>query len=560
MERHQTLKTKMKTQNSSILILAALFVALLVTGCGRKDEPDAPKSMVVALENTIVTLDPMRATEVFSGRVVTQIYEGLVGLDDKGEVIPLLAKSWEHSESYDSWTFHIRSDVAFHPHPKVAGGGARTVTAGDAAYCLTRLVSAESPFAFALLDVLEGAMAYNSGDAESVSGIKVVDDHTLEIHLTLPDPFFLNRMTSQVFGIYPPEAAQLGPDVFGNELAPGTGPFRLVGQRSDERARLERNPDYWREVSGNLESVEFRVVQSDSIRLMDLRNGHIHWASLPSEQMREVFTPDSLQAGEPVFNRTWRDGFDYARFSTLNSHFLALNNENLDEPFRRAISLAINRREIVDTATFGAATVAPGPLPIAIRGYEPSYIKDIHDLDAAKVALAESIFNVDEDRLEILVHGKEGARAVGELIQNQLQALNLRVDLVELDFNEVFMRQIQGNFEGAVFFFEYVFSTPAPILENFFTPGRVPNIWNFDNPEFTEGVQQMRELKNLDELNRAARVLEETLVDHAASAFLFQKQNIILHTDEVSSVRVNSHSMPLLWETRMERRTESARK
>ena len=543
----------MKPKN---LLLSALLVGLAVAACfmvmrpGK--QPDASVTCVVALESSINTLDPMRATEVFSGRVVTQIYEGLVGLDAQNQLVPVLAESWSVSDDHKVWTFKIRPGVQFHRHPALAKGEARTLKAGDAAYCLTRLLNKESPFAFALLDVVKGAPEYNAGKAQFVAGITTPDDATLRVELISSDPFFLNRMTSQVFGIYPAEAAQLGPDRFGTEVAVGTGPFALVGKRRDDNARLDRNPHYWKSDRGNIEKLEFRVIQNNALRLADVRNEHVDLAWLQSEQMREVFTDESLRTDNAVMRADWAKKFGANRFSTFNSHFLALNNDKFDEAFRRAVSFAVNRAQIVNAVTFGSAKAAPGPLPLAMHGFEAAYASDIYNVETAKAALAQSRFNPQNDVLEILVHDREGARAIGELIQTQLQPLGIRVQLVQLDFNEVFTRIIQGNYHGAIMFLEYVFSTPLPILDNFFTPGKLPNLWKFNNPEFNGRVAAMKSIQDPVTMNREARNLEKTLVDRAASTFLFQRQNVVLHNNRLSGFLIDGHSMLQLGQARME--------
>lgn len=536
----------------AIFAVVALIVAGLISFRPAPQTEATDVTCVVALDSNIVTLDPMRATEVFSGRVVTQIYEGLVGLDEENRIVPVLAESVTPNDDHTIWTFKIRPGVKFHPNPAIAGGKSRTVTARDAAFCLTRLVSKESPFAFALLDVVKGAPEYNGEKAESVSGITVIDDTTMRVELVISDPFFPSRMTSQVFGIYPPEAAELGPDRFGTEVAVGTGPFMLVGNRRDDNAQLKRNPDYWREEAGNIQNLEFRVIQNNALRLADVRNRHVDLAWLQTEQMRDLFTRESLSERAFELRDEWADMFMVSPFDTFNTHFLALNNERLDENFRRAISFAIDRNRIVDSVTFGAAKAAPGPLPLAINGYEPAYARDIFDIETAKQALAASQFDPAADSLEILVHDREGARAIGELIQNQLQPLGIRVQLVEMDFNEAVARIIQGNYSGMVMFLEYVFSTPLPILDNFFIPGKFPNFWRYDNPEFTVRVSDMRKLQEPTAMNREAQALEKIVVDQAASAFLFQRQNFLIHNKALTGVRLDGHSMLHLGAARLE--------
>jgi len=542
---------KPKTLLISALLVGIIGAATFMVTRSSKWTTNHP-TCVVALESTVNTLDPMRATEVFSGRVVAQIYEGLVGLDAQNSLVPVLAESWSLSDDHKVWTFKIRSGVQFHRHPAIAGGQVRILKASDAVFCLTRLLNKESPFAFAMLDVVKGAPEYNAGKAKSVTGITAPDDMTLRMELVSSDPFLLNRMTSQVFGIYPAEAAQLGPDRFGTEVAVGTGPFVLVGTRRDDNVRLERNSRYWKSEHGNIEKLEFRVIQNSALCLADVRNEHVDLAWLQSEQMRDVFTDESLRTTVPVMRPDWAKRFVVNRFSTFNSHFLALNDDKFDEAFRRAVSFAVNRGQIVEAVTFGSAKVTPGPLPLAMHGFEPAYATDIHDVEKAKAALAQSRFNPQNDALEILVHDREGARAIGEMIQAQLQPLGVRVRLVELGFNEVFTRIIQGNYQGAIMFLEYVFSTPLPILDNFFTPGKLPNLWRFNNHEFNDRVTAMKSLRDAVAMNHEAQSLEKVLVDRGASAFLFQRQNVVLHNTRLSDILIDGHSMLHLGEAKME--------
>lgn len=541
----------------SKLVFAALAAAILVVGAvvflQQAPKTDGRKTAcIVALDSSVNTLDPMRATEVFSGRVVTQIYEGLVGLDADNRIVPVLAESFTPNNDHTVWTFKIRPGVQFHRNPAIANGEARSVTAKDAAFCLTRLLSKESPFAFTLLDVVKGAPEYNGEKSDAVAGITAVDDLTLRVELVVSDPSFPSRMTSQVFGIYPPDAAQLGPDRFGTEVAVGTGPFMLVGNRRDDNVQLKRNPDYWQKLPGNIQNLEFRVIQNNALRLADVRNRHVNLAWLQSEQMRDVFTEESLRSRSFTLRDEWARNFAIQRFDTFNTHFLALNNERLDENFRRAVSFAIDRNRIVDAVTFGSAKVAPGPLPLAMHGYQPAYPGDIFNIETAKAVLAASKFQPATDSLEILVHDREGARAIGELIQNQLQPLGIRVQLVELDFNEAVSRIIQGNYSGMIMFLEYVFSTPLPILDNFFLPGKFPNFWRYNNPQFTERVLAMRKTPDPAAVNSEARELEKILVDQAASAFLFQRQNVLIHDKRLFGVLLDGHSMLHLGSAKME--------
>ncbi len=167
-------------------------------------------------------LYPLDITEVASHRIANQIYEGLVKLSQKDlSVVPALAESWKPNEDATVWTFKIRQGVKFHDD-ECFGGKGREINAHDFKWCFDNLCTA-SPhnqwFDGTFKGRVKGASEYYQSTKDKkplpggVSGVKVIDDYTLEITLDQPFAGFLNILVIQGCYLFPKEAlAKYGAD------------------------------------------------------------------------------------------------------------------------------------------------------------------------------------------------------------------------------------------------------------------------------------------------------------------------------------------------------------
>ena len=532
---------------------AALLVAagLWAAGCGAEPEPrGAVNELIVAADNDVTTLDPIRSQEPYSLRVIGQIFEGLVTLDADNALQPVLAERWSHNETYDTWTFEIRRGVHFHEDDVFGEPRTREVTADDVAFSFQRLVSPESYPAFVLADTLAGVPEFQAGESPDVAGITVAGPHTVEFRLQQPDPAFLHRITSPWFTVFPREAVELGPDVFGRTMVVGTGPFRLVS-RTDTEVVLDRNDSYWRPVEGDVERLVFRVIRNEQLRLSELRNGRLGIMALPPTLMPAVVDPDRPPArdGAVALRPDLAETFEALAFPTFNSHFVGFNCERLDVHLRRAISLAIDRREVVAAITRGGGVLAAGTVPRGLLGYQPPYENDVHDLERARQELRQSAFDPDTDQIELLVHEQHSSDLLGQLLQAQLARLGVELEIQQLDYNTVVDRMIRGDTEAFVLALEYVFSAPEPILHNIFHSSKipVPNFWHYANPTVDAALDRLRAVGDRQTANRLARDVERRIIDDAPAAFLYQSRHVVVFRNDLAGVAYNGHGTPLLW-------------
>ena len=199
-------------------------------------------------------LYPLNVTEITSQHIASQVYEGLVKLSQSDlSILPSIAEKWEKNSDASQWTFHLHKGVKFHDDPCFSGGKGRGVTAKDFAYCFEKLCTAgpeNQQFAATFKDKVVGANEFfqstevNQPLKEGVSGVKVIDDYTLQINLLYPLAGFLNILSTPGCWVYPKEALEK----YGIEMRArcvGTGPFQVKSIKEGEVVILERNPNYW---------------------------------------------------------------------------------------------------------------------------------------------------------------------------------------------------------------------------------------------------------------------------------------------------------------------------
>lgn len=506
---------------------------------------DTKAMLQIGLETEITSLDPAKTLDPHVSRIVGQVFEGLVGLDENNEIVPLLAESWESNAAGDSWTFQIRSGVKFHESEVFGPNKSREVTAEDVVFTFNRIFSKESQIGFVLDGVIKGTAKAKEGQA--LAGVKAVSPMSVQIDLESPDPLFVNRLTSVLLSIVPKEIETLDSGVFGLAKTIGTGPFRVASVNQSE-AILMRNQTYWRKTGGNIQKLSFRVIKNEQLRLQELKNSQLDLVRVPVA-LADGIVSGTDSNGALQLKGDWQQ-FNHSVVRTFNVIFLGLNTTKLDLGFRRAITLGVNRSEIAQLAPGGLIEPAMGPIPLGMKGYTPAFENDIMDLNASKAALTDSASVSKRDNFEILVHEKDGAEQVGQLIQAQLAQIGIQATITKLDYNTVFQRAISGEFDSFIIGFEYIYGTPGPIVSMLFSPQNipVPNLSRYDNPKVNALLDGYKTAKDIAVANDLAQQIEREVVTDPPAAYLFQNKMLLLYPRKLSGVKVNGHSVPLLWE------------
>ncbi len=332
----------------------------------------------------------------------TNIFESLVYLAPDYQIEPLLAESWEFVEP-NTWRITLRQDVTFHD--------ATPFTAEAVKYSMDRIAA-------------NGGGVLRVGEDSTV----VVDDHTVEI-----TPTVTNRRLMQQIGH--PNNSILPPGLDPAESRNGTGPFREVEYVQGDHYTVEANPDYWGEAPG-VNQITFQFYPDPTARLLALQAGDVDMISdVPRASASQVEGVGAELITGPV------GGYEAMYVQIHGEEPYDLGQ---DRAIREAVSIAIERQQVIDSAWQGYAEPGTTMIPPAILGdYADLVQAPQYDPDAARQTLEEAgwvdsgdgIREKDGRRLTLTLINGYGTAAdhgtVPELLQAQLRDIGVEVEIVQ---------------------------------------------------------------------------------------------------------------------------------
>ncbi len=371
------------------LFASAIFAsaALGLTGCAKRERPVdegiRTRTLLVGNQNEPASLDPHLVDSYTDSIILTALFEGLTGLDEKtSQALPGVAERWESSADGLTWTFYLRADA------KWSNGDA--VTAHDFAFSFQRLLTPAFGGGYSyMLWHIKNAEAFNKGTVKvfSAVGVEAVDDRTLRLRLERPTPYLPALATHQTwFPVHRATLEKFGKiDDRGNPWTrPGSmvsnGPFTLAEWKPNSRIVVTKNPRYWGAAQNRLERVIFFPIENSDTEERNFRAGQLHLTfALPSSKIasyRET-APDRLRI-EPLLSTL------YLNFNTTKPPF--------DNPkVRRALALTLDRAAIAKSVYAGSRLpartfTAPGAGLYAPPQGQPE------DVAAARALLTEAGF------------------------------------------------------------------------------------------------------------------------------------------------------------------------
>jgi len=360
--------------------LALLTVlATIVTGCGGAVTPQPKTTFVFGAQGEPVCLDPPIITDGISGRVINQIFEGLVKFDGSTtNVIPSLAEKWDTSADGKVWTFYLRKGVKFHDGTPF---NAQAVVKNWDYWANTK-----NPLHKAQVDAGQTFEYYEGQfggfDEDSIiTKVEAKDENTVVFTLKEPQGPFLNNLAMFVFVFWSPTALEkAGKDSCKNPV--GTGPFKFVEWKADQYVKLVKFADYWDKAhAAKVDEVIIRNIKDNSARLNALKAGEVHGV--------EGLEPDSVKAlkADPNFQVLLRPA-NTTGYVAFNYKVKEFQNVKV----RQAFAHAINKQAIVDAFYGGTGQVAKEFQPPALWGYNDKIADFEYSTDKAKSLLAEAGF------------------------------------------------------------------------------------------------------------------------------------------------------------------------
>jgi ABC-type transport system substrate-binding protein len=341
------------------------------------DLPDRVEGELRLFGSDPITLDPACASDAGSAEYIVEVFSGLVGFDPDLNVVPDVAESFEASPDGTVYTFHLRSNVLFHD-------ASRRVTAGDFKFSIERALNPDtlSTVGEVYLNDIVGADAYADGDADEVSGLKVIDDNTLEITINEPSAFFLYKLTYPTSYVVDQREVREATCFEGAEwtLNPnGTGPFKLDEWELGQKITLVSNDGYYLEPKPSLAKVTYLLSGGSALTMYE--NDEIDLTGVGVNDIERISDPNEALNAE------------FHQFDSLDVFYIGFNTE--EPPFddvkvRQALAMAIDKDLIANEILAGLVSPANGILPPGMKGYDAGLDGLPYDPDAAADLLEEA--------------------------------------------------------------------------------------------------------------------------------------------------------------------------
>lgn len=472
----------------SVILAALLIVGLvaLLPGCAKKEEPKtekpaAEKPVYGGTFNTLVaadpvSLDPAHISESEGFRIGVMIFDGLVDYDPKTlEVKPELAESWEVNDNATVWTFKIRKGVKFH--------NGQEVKAIDFKKCWERACAKDTQSEVAyILAPIKGYDEMQEGKATELSGVKALDDYTLEVTLKYPFGEFLQTLGHPVASVYPVEEAEKAvkeKKVW--ETPIGTGPYKFVSWKHKQEVVLERNNEYWGD-KPYLDKIVFKVIEDENTAFLEYKAGNLHECGVPTGQIKATKADPTL-------------GSQYIEGPELALYYYGMNMEKgvfaKDKNLRLAFEYGTNRQAIVDTVMEGLPTPATGIVPKGIPGYKEGQSPYTYDPDKAKEFWNKSS---KPAKITLWYNTSEGHQKIAEAAQAGYKEIGIPVELTNLEWGTYLDKVMKGECE----LFRMGWIADYPSMDNFLYPlfhssekGN-NNMTFYSNPEVDKILEQAR--------------------------------------------------------------------
>ena len=358
----------MKSNKLKKLCAVALTLALgmsVFAGCGNSSQEGY---LIYNLGEDPKTIDPTLNNSTGAGTIIENAFEGLMRLDENEKAVPGVAESYEVSDDSLVYTFHLRENA------KWSDGEA--VTAKDFEYAWIRALTKETAaeYAYQLYYIKNAEKFYNGEASREELGIEVVDDYTLKVTLEAPTTYFLELTAFPTYLPVREDIVEADPE--GWALEPETyvsnGPFKLIQWDMKDQLVFEKNENYWNASEVKLPGVVYKLVTDHNTAYASLKSGEFDMVdSVPPSEI-ESGIDEGLVTIYPNLG-TYMLIFNVGKQSTLSDEVKeVLSNAKV----RKALSIAIDRKGLVENVTKGGQVPAYSFVPQGIKNENGEYFAD----------------------------------------------------------------------------------------------------------------------------------------------------------------------------------------
>ena len=413
-----------------------IFLFIFLNGCRNVSEDEKGRTVFRYNEAANITsLDPAYARDQANIWAVHQVFSGLVQLNEKLEILPCIAKSWEISDDGKEYTFHLRNDVFFHDNQAFIGGKGRRVTASDFIYSFNRIVDPGN--------ASPGSWVFNYVTLQNDRYMfTALNDTTLVICLRNPFPPFLGLLSTMYCSVVPIEAVMhYGNDFRKNPV--GTGPFMFRMWKEGVKLVLLKNPSFFEFDNGTrlpyLDAVAITFLPDKQSAFLEFMKGRLDFISgIESSYKDELLTRNG------TLNPRHTHKIKLITQPYLNTEYLGflvdpgLKKTNTDpvtsRKVRQAINYAFDRVKMIEFLRNNIGTPGTGGIiPKGMPSFDPGKINYQFDPDKARQLLREAGYPNGIGLPVITLSTTSDYLDICKYIQRQVEeiGITLKIDIVQ---------------------------------------------------------------------------------------------------------------------------------
>jgi peptide/nickel transport system substrate-binding protein len=347
------------------------------------------------------------------------VFSGLLRYNEKLELEPSLAEKWKVSKDGKTIIYNLRKGVKFHDGVEF--------TASDVQFTY-------KVYSDPTVNTPEGSLY------QDIKYVEIIDTYTVKV---VYKKVFAPALSSTFGNILPKhllEGKDINKDPFDRHPI-GTGPYRFVEWKTDQKIVLEANPDYW-EGKPHIKRYVMRIIPDESTEFLELLNGGVDslgaWGRgglTPEQYSRQIDTPKFKN----YYNVYKTDdlAYVYIGWNLLNPLFQ-------DKRVRQALTMAIDRQSVIENVLYGLGSVCTGPFPLHSWANNPTVKALPHDIEKAKKLLKSAGWTPGKDgMLHKRINGKDTPfrftlmtnqgnskrEKIATITQQQLKQVGIQMDI-----------------------------------------------------------------------------------------------------------------------------------
>ena len=521
----------MKKRILPLLLTAAMVAGL--TGCGSsaaKETTAASDNNQTTAESTEAgsttgekilkvqvgpdpeTVDPALNSAIDGGNMILHAFEGLLTLDENGQLKEGQAESWETSEDGLTWTFHLRDGLKW--------SDGTDLTAKDFVYSWQRVCdpNVAAPYAETVLGMVKGYDEAVAGDITKLD-VQAPDEKTVVVNLANPCSYFGELAAFATLNPVQQATVEANGDAWATSADTyiSNGPFMMTEWVPGSHITFSKNPNYWNAEAIKLDKLEFELIEDSNAAYSAYTSGEVDMIKdVPTEEIPSLQGNDDFHV-EPII------GTYYVSLNLQKEYFQ-------DARVRKALSLAIDRNYVANTLMQGtyspaSSIVGPGWLDTDgssfaenANGGTPYIDNDNFDanLEEAKKLLEEAGYPNGEGfpQIEYTTNDAGYHKVVAEYLQQAWAAIgiDLKVNIVEWASFTPMRRN--GEFDVARNGWVGDYTDPSNILELFCTTNG-NNDGKYTNADFDAAIEDSRVTTDATTRSADLHKAEDTLMNDA---------------------------------------------